>query len=86
MSGLQKDIQSENVVNKQLPVTTDSVLYLIEINVLSKVNPEIMMEVHEREIELSMVTQYIKVGKMPRMAQIAQITSRNVHKYLLQFD
>ena len=83
---IKRAAQAEITKQEQLPDSEKISVHSKMVNILSKVTPGMMKEVHEEDIDISKTICYVKSGKKPALAQIWKIKSRPVCRYLCQFD
>ena len=68
------------------PALQELELHSNVIEVLSKVSTSEMIEDEQGDPTIGLVVQWVKAGNIPKLSQIRKEKSKNVRKYLCQFD
>ena len=74
----------QNKENK--PDQEEVELFSSVIEILSKVSPSEMKDAQQANPTIGQVVQWVKAGNKPKLSQIRKEKSKNVKKYLHQFD
>ena len=56
------------------------------LGILRKATPDNMKVTQEEDLDLNKVIRYVYLGKKQILSQIEKVKSKNVRKYLLQFN
>ena len=72
--------------NENKPAPQELELHSSATEALSKVSSSEMKEAQQADPTISQVVQWVKAGNKPKLSQIRKEKSKNVRKYLHQFD
>ena len=83
---LKQGIHHKSMQDQQMTTPDKMEVHSGMVDVLNKVTPKMMRRTQEEDKCISRVVHYVKDSKKPSLAQIIDIKSKTVCKYICQFD